>query len=112
MKKQAGICILILFTLMSCSTHQKNVSAPINLTSLKEDNCIPENYRKVLSVLPQNIDLNNLPWYIPNFLIKWEVCRDEYLNKTLPSQEQTTCKQKTYDDLVSLYQQLNTFCQS
>lgn len=111
--KKLGIFIFILYTLIGCLPEKQNTSPPVNLASLKEDSCVPEKYKKILDLLPfSNINLNDLPWYAPEWLLERQLCRDEYLNKTLPSKEDTGCRKKTYEDLQSLYQQLNSFCQS
>ena len=90
-------------------------SNPLNVSHLAElsqkEDCVSEKTKKAFQLMKNiDIDLKDLPWYLPEFIVKRQVCQYNF-EKTLPSQEESSCSPVFYNKLSEFYQHLIQFCE-
>ena len=108
------ILLILIFTACGKNpdTAQKKELNVSHLAKLsQEEDCVPENMKKALQYVKNvDLDLNDLPWYLPQFVVKWQVCQYDWEETKLPSQEEISCSLEFYDKLSEFYQHLTQLC--
>ena len=108
--------LLFMLIFIACGknphTPQQNELNVSHLAKLsQEEDCVSEKMKKALQYMENiDLDLNNLPWYLPQFVVKWQVCQQSWEETKLPSQEETSCGPEFYDKLSAFYQHLTQLC--
>ena len=108
--------ILFILIFIACGkdpeTSKQNEMNISHLAKLaQKEDCVPEKVRKALQLMENiDLDLNDLPWYLPQFVVRWQVCQYNWEETKLPSQEEASCSLEFYNKLSAFYQNLIQIC--
>ena len=107
--------ILFMLIVTACGNPDTPQKEQLNVSHLaelsQEEECVPEDIKKPLQFMKNvDLDLNDLPWYLPKFVVRWQVCQYNWEEAKLPSQEEMSCSPEFYDKLSAFYQHLIQLC--